>query len=173
MTNEETIKNMNREELGSFLCGITIKCEYRELKHLSSSIYGKGFYDWLGAECNGDIYNGFWSVENLPDYSLNRDFTPFTTFALPMKYKDKLKMIFLKFIKRKQNQIFIKGSEIVSKEYTTLKSPFLLIFSTGKSTEFIFLETEEDILEMIEGIKQRGGKVLEAIEIASCRKIEI
>ena len=67
----------------------------------------------------------------------------------------------------------MKGSEIVDKEYTTLKSPFLLIFSTGKSTEFIFLETEEDILEMIEGIKQRGGKVIEAMEIASCRKIEI
>ena len=66
----------------------------------------------------------------------------------------------------------MKGSEIV-KEYTTLKSPFLLIFSTGKSTEFIFLETEEDILEMIEGIKRRGGKVLEAMEIASRRKIEI
>ena len=66
----------------------------------------------------------------------------------------------------------MKGSEIV-KEYTTLKSQFLLIFSTGKSTEFVFLETEEDILEMIEEIKQRGGKVLEAIEIASCRKIEI
>ena len=101
MTNEEIIKNMNREELGSFLCGLTIKCEYCELKDLCRTKYGKGFYDWLGAECNGDIYNGFWSVENLPDYSLNRDFTPFTTFALPMKYKDKLKMIFLKFIKRK------------------------------------------------------------------------
>ena len=67
----------------------------------------------------------------------------------------------------------MKGGENVGKEYTTLKSPFLLIFSTGKSTEFVFLDTEEDILEMIEGIKQRGGKVLEAMEIASCRKIEI
>ena len=66
----------------------------------------------------------------------------------------------------------MKGSEIV-KEYTTLKTPFMLIFEVGKSTEIIFLETEEDILEMIEGIKQRGGKVIEAMEIASCRKIEI
>ena len=67
----------------------------------------------------------------------------------------------------------MKGGEIVDKEYTTLKTPFLLIFSTGKSTEFIFLETEEDILEMIEEINKRGGKVIEAMEIASCRKIEI
>ena len=66
-----------------------------------------------------------------------------------------------------------RGGENVDKEYITLKSPFLLIFSTEKSTEFVFLETEEDILEMIEGIKQRGGKVLETMEIASCRKIEI
>lgn len=34
MTNEETIKNMNREELGSSLCGLTIKYEYCELKDL-------------------------------------------------------------------------------------------------------------------------------------------
>ena len=58
-------------------------------------------------------------------------------------------------------------------EYITLKSPFLLIFWTGKSTEFIFLETEEELIEMGEEINKRGGKVLEAMEIASCRKIEI
>ena len=67
----------------------------------------------------------------------------------------------------------MKGSEIVDKEYTTLKAPFMLIFEVGKSTEIIFLETEEELIEMIEGIKQRGGKVIEAMEIDSCRKIEI
>ena len=65
----------------------------------------------------------------------------------------------------------MKGSEIV-KEYTTLKAPFLLIFSTGKSTEFIFLETEEELIEMGEEINKRGGKVIEAMEIASCRHLE-
>ena len=67
----------------------------------------------------------------------------------------------------------MKGSEIVDKEYTTLKAPFMLIFEVGKSTEFIFLETEEELIEMGEEINKRGGKVLEAMEIASCRKIEI
>lgn len=66
----------------------------------------------------------------------------------------------------------MKGSEIV-KEYTTLKTPFMLIFEVGKSTEIIFLETEEELIEMGEEIKNRGGKVIEAMEIASCRKIEI
>lgn len=59
------------------------------------------------------------------------------------------------------------------KEYTTLKTPFMLIFEVVKSTEIIFLETEEELIEMGEEIKNRGGKVLEAMEIASCRKIEI
>ena len=67
----------------------------------------------------------------------------------------------------------MKGSEIVDKEYTTLKAPFMLIFEVGKSTEIIFLETEEELIEMGEEINKRGGKVLEAMEIASCRKIEI
>ena len=49
----------------------------------------------------------------------------------------------------------------------------MLIFEVGKSTEIIFLETEEELIEMGEEIKNRGGKVLEAMEIASCRKIEI
>ena len=66
----------------------------------------------------------------------------------------------------------MKGSEIV-KEYTTLKTPFMLIFEVGKSTEIIFLETEEELREMGEEIKNRGGRVRCAIEIASCRHLEI
>ena len=66
----------------------------------------------------------------------------------------------------------MKGSEIV-KEYTTLKTPFMLIFEAGKSTEIIFLETEEELIEMSEEIKNRGGNICDAMEIASCRKIEI
>lgn len=81
MTNEEVVRNMSRDELGSFLCSLTIKCEYCELKDLCRTKYGKGFYDWLGSECNGDIYDGFWSVENLPDCSIKRDFTPIASLC--------------------------------------------------------------------------------------------
>ena len=77
------------------------------------------------------------------------------------------------FDESRQIQIFMKGSEIVDKEYTTLKAPFMLIFEVGKSTEIIFLETEEELIEMGKEINKRGGKVIEAMEIASCRKIEI
>lgn len=58
----------------------------------------------------------------------------------------------------------------MDKEYTTLKSPFLLIFDTGRSTEVIFLETEEELLDFMKEIKERGGKVIRAMEIASCRE---
>lgn len=60
----------------------------------------------------------------------------------------------------------------MKKEYYKPKSPYLLVFTAGKSTETIFLETESDILEMIDGIKSRGGGVICAMEIESCRKIE-
>ena len=66
----------------------------------------------------------------------------------------------------------MKGSEIVDKEYTTLKAPFMLIFEVGKSTEIIFLETEEELIEMGKAINKRGGRVRYAIEIASCRHLE-
>ena len=49
----------------------------------------------------------------------------------------------------------------------------MLIFEVGKSTEIIFLETEEELIEMGKEINKRYGKVIEAMEIASCRKIEI
>ena len=61
----------------------------------------------------------------------------------------------------------------MGKEYTTLKAPFMLIFEVGKSTEVIFLETEEELIEMGEEINKRGGMIVDSMEIASCRKIEI
>ena len=79
MTNEEFIRDMNKEELGNFLCGLSIKCDKCELKDLCRTKYQKGFYNWLGDECKGNIDDGFWSIENLPDYRLNRDFTPWVS----------------------------------------------------------------------------------------------
>ena len=74
---------------------------------------------------------------------------------------------FLKIYKTEIDLDFsYRGGENVDKEYTTLKTPFLLLFSTRKSTEIIFLETEEELIEMGEEINKRGGKVLEAMEIA-------
>lgn len=81
MTNEEVIRNMSRDELGSFLCGLSIKCDNCELKDLCRTKYQKGFYDWLGDECKRNIDDGFWSVENLPDCSLKRDFVPVTSLC--------------------------------------------------------------------------------------------
>ena len=62
MTNEEFIRDMNKEELGNFLCGLSIKCDKCELKDLCRTKYQKGFYNWLGDECKGKIDTYFIAI---------------------------------------------------------------------------------------------------------------
>lgn len=50
--------------------------------------------------------------------------------------------------------------------------PFLLIYEDeNEDVSFSFLQTEEDIIEVIKEVKSYGCKILQAIEIGSCRDV--
>lgn len=52
--------------------------------------------------------------------------------------------------------------------------PFLLIYEDeNEAVSFSFLETEDDIVEVIKEVKSYGCKILQAIEIGSCRDVVI
>lgn len=51
--------------------------------------------------------------------------------------------------------------------------PFLLIYTdTDGSVSFAWLESEEDLREVIEEVKSYGCEIQDAIEIGSCREIK-
>ena len=50
--------------------------------------------------------------------------------------------------------------------------PFLLIYeSKGDGTSVAWMETEEDLLEVIEEVKGYGCEIIDAFEIGSCRDV--
>lgn len=50
--------------------------------------------------------------------------------------------------------------------------PFMLVYENEKDgTSIAWLETEEDMIETIEEVKSYGDKIIDAIEIGSCREI--
>lgn len=52
------------------------------------------------------------------------------------------------------------------------EKPFMLVYeSEGDELNIAWLETEGDLLEMVDGVKRYDCKILYAIEIGSCRDI--
>lgn len=52
------------------------------------------------------------------------------------------------------------------------EKPFLLIYeSKGDGTSVAWMETEDDLLEVIEEVKGYGCEIIDAIEIGSFREI--
>lgn len=51
--------------------------------------------------------------------------------------------------------------------------PFFLIYTdTDDSVSYSWLESEEDLLEVIKEVTSYGCKIVDAIEIGSCREIK-
>ena len=52
--------------------------------------------------------------------------------------------------------------------------PFLLIYEdTSEEISYSFLETEEDMMALIQEVKSYGCSIIHAMEISSCRDIKI
>lgn len=52
--------------------------------------------------------------------------------------------------------------------------PFMLIYeSKGDGTSVAWMETEDDLLEVIEEVKGYGCEIVDAIEIGSYREVNI
>jgi len=52
--------------------------------------------------------------------------------------------------------------------------PFLLIYEdTNEEISYSFLETEEDMVDVIKEVKSYGCSIIHAMEIGSCRDIKI
>ena len=55
--------------------------------------------------------------------------------------------------------------------FTQPEKPFLLIYeSDGDGLSVAWLEDKESLLEVVEEVKGYGCKIIDAIEIGSCRK---
>lgn len=50
--------------------------------------------------------------------------------------------------------------------------PFLLIYTDNDAVSFAWLETEEELREVIAEVKSYGCEISDAIEIGSCREID-
>lgn len=58
--------------------------------------------------------------------------------------------------------------------FTKPEKPFLLIYTdTDDVVSYAWLETEDDLLEVIEEVKGYGCSIVDAIEIGSCRDVII
>lgn len=55
------------------------------------------------------------------------------------------------------------------------EKPFLLIYTDDRDEELsvVWLESEEDLRETVEEIKSYGCKVVDTIEIGSCREVKV
>jgi hypothetical protein len=72
---------------------------------------------------------------------------------------------------------------IMSKEFESFdggkpflqpEKPFMLVYESEKDGMAIaWLETEEDMMETIKEVKSYGSTIVDAIEIGSCREIDI
>lgn len=60
------------------------------------------------------------------------------------------------------------------KPFLRPEKPFMLVYESEKDgLSIAWLETEEDMIETIEEVKSYGGLIVDAIEIGSCREIDI
>lgn len=60
------------------------------------------------------------------------------------------------------------------KPFLQPEKPFMLVYESEKDgLSIAWLETEEDMNETIEEVKSYGSTIVDAIEIGSCRKIDI
>lgn len=60
------------------------------------------------------------------------------------------------------------------KPFLQPEKPFMLVYESEKDgLSIAWLETEEDMMETIEEIKSYGNTIVDAIEIGSCREIDI
>ena len=54
------------------------------------------------------------------------------------------------------------------------EKPFLVIYTdTDDAVSYAWLETEDDLLEVVEEVKGYGGTIVDAIEIGSYRNVVI
>lgn len=54
------------------------------------------------------------------------------------------------------------------------EKPFLLIYESGEDgVSVAWFHTEEDLMECINEVKRYGCSIIDAIEIGSCRDIDI
>lgn len=74
---------------------------------------------------------------------------------------------------------FKEGLERSMEEYNKYnmflkpEKPFLLIYTDNDNVSYAWLETEEDLQEVITEVKSYGCEIQDAIEIGSCREIRI
>lgn len=60
------------------------------------------------------------------------------------------------------------------KPFLQPEKPFMLVYESEKDGMAIaWLETEEDMIETIKEVKSYGSTIVDAIEIGSCREIDI
>lgn len=60
------------------------------------------------------------------------------------------------------------------KPFVQPEKPFMLVFEDKEEALSItWLETEEELLATVEEVKGYGCRIIDAIEIASCRDVEI
>lgn len=60
------------------------------------------------------------------------------------------------------------------KPFLQPEKPFMLVYESEKDgLSIAWLETEEDMNETIEEVKSYGSTIVDAIEIGSCREIDI
>lgn len=60
------------------------------------------------------------------------------------------------------------------KPFLQPEKPFMLVYESEKDgLSIAWLETEEDMMETIEEVKSYGSTIVDAIEIGSCREIDI
>lgn len=60
------------------------------------------------------------------------------------------------------------------KPFVQPEKPFMLVFEDKEDALSIsWLETEEELLAAVEEVKGYGCRIIDAIEIASCRDVEI
>ncbi len=60
------------------------------------------------------------------------------------------------------------------KPFLQPEKPFMLVYESEKDGMAIaWLETEEDMMETIKEVKSYGSTIVDAIEIGSCREIDI
>ena len=60
------------------------------------------------------------------------------------------------------------------KPFLQPEKPFMLVYESEKDgLSIAWLEPEEDMMETIEEVKSYGSTIVDAIEIGSCREIDI
>lgn len=60
------------------------------------------------------------------------------------------------------------------KPFLQPEKPFMLVYESEKDgLSIAWLETEEDMMETIKEVKSYGSTIVDAIEIGSCREIDI